>query len=258
GQHLLVAGHHDVAAQHQLGTVGRDADGVDVFGLLRDAQVAVDGAALLRETGLIDDADALAFEVRGHAENPADGHDAGTADAGDDDVVGAVDRRQRRLRQAALLGARGNTRALLRLGAVHGDEGGTKTFDAGEILIAARLVDGALAAELGFERLHRDAVRDDAAVAAAFADQLVDDHPLVGIGISAALAPATFLGGAGLVIDQHGDAGNFGELGLHCHQLVAVMNGEPLRPILVVGIFVGLVGDHDHALDAFRRHLAGD
>ena len=33
-------------------------------------------------------ADALALEMRRHAENAADGDDAGAADAGDDDVVG--------------------------------------------------------------------------------------------------------------------------------------------------------------------------
>ena len=38
---------------------------------------------------------ALALDMRGHAEQRADGDDAGAADAGDQDVVGAVERRQR-------------------------------------------------------------------------------------------------------------------------------------------------------------------
>ena len=46
-------------------------------------------------------ADALAFEMRRHAEQRADRDDAGAADAGDDDVVGLVDARQRRLAAAA-------------------------------------------------------------------------------------------------------------------------------------------------------------
>jgi len=36
---------------------------------------------------------------------------------------------------SVFLGALGNARALLRLGAVHGDEGRAKPFDAGEILL---------------------------------------------------------------------------------------------------------------------------
>ena len=68
-------------------------------GCLGDAHVAVDRAALLREAGHVEHADALAFEMRRHAENAADGDDAGAADAGDDDVVGLADRRQLRLGQ---------------------------------------------------------------------------------------------------------------------------------------------------------------
>ncbi len=37
--------------------------------------------------------------MRGHAEQRADGDDAGAADAGDEDVVGAVERRRGRHRQ---------------------------------------------------------------------------------------------------------------------------------------------------------------
>ena len=51
-QHLLVADHHHVAAEHEVALARRDADGVDVLGLLGDADVAVDRAALLREAGL--------------------------------------------------------------------------------------------------------------------------------------------------------------------------------------------------------------
>ena len=91
-QHLLAADDDDVAAEHQVGAAGGDADGVDVVGRVGDADVAVDRAALLREAGHVDDADALAFEMRGHAEDGADGDDAGAADAGDDDAVGVVGR----------------------------------------------------------------------------------------------------------------------------------------------------------------------
>ena len=196
--------------------------------------------------------------MRRHAENAADGDDAGAADTGDDDVVGLVDGRKFRLRQLRQVMIGGDALALFQLGAVHRDERRAEAFDAGKVLVAARLVDGALAAPFGLERLHRDAVRLDAAIAAAFADQFVDDHALVGIGKRMALAAAALLGGAGLVIDQDGDARHFGKRLLHRDQIVAVMNGDALRPDRVACIFVRLVGDDDDALGALRRHLPRD
>ncbi len=101
-EHLLVAGDHDVAAEHEVGAAGGDADGMDILGPLRDAHVAVDRAALLREAGHVEHAHALALEVGGHAENAADGDNSGAADAGHDDVVGLPDRRQHRLGQVGM------------------------------------------------------------------------------------------------------------------------------------------------------------
>src|SRR5512134_1171923 len=98
---------------------------------------------------------------------------------------------------------------------MHGHEGRAEALHAGIILVAARLVDGALAAPFGHQRLHRHAIRFDATIAAAFADELIDDHALVGIGIGAALAPAALFGGAGLVVDQDRRAWDGGELALH-------------------------------------------
>ncbi len=74
----------------------RNADGVNVFRLVGNADVAVDRPALLREPGHVDDADALALQMRGHAEHTADGDHAGAADAGDDDAIGIADFRQNR------------------------------------------------------------------------------------------------------------------------------------------------------------------
>ena len=71
-----------------------DADGVDLLRRIGDADMAVDRAALLREAGHVDDAGALAFQMRGHADDGADGDDAGAADAGDDDAVGMIGQRQ--------------------------------------------------------------------------------------------------------------------------------------------------------------------
>ena len=83
-----------------------DADGVDIVRRVGDADVAVDRAALLREAGHVDDADALALEMRRHAEDGADGDDAGAADAGDDDAVRTVRSSGMRRRRAAAASSR--------------------------------------------------------------------------------------------------------------------------------------------------------
>ena len=81
-----------------MGAAGRDAYGMDVPGRAGDADMAVDGAALLREAGHVEHRAALALEMRGHAEQRADGDHAGAADAGDQDAVGLVEGGQRRAR----------------------------------------------------------------------------------------------------------------------------------------------------------------
>ena len=96
---VLAPGADDeVAADQRVGFADGDADRGDVVGALGDAAVDVDRPALLREAGHLHHARALAVEMGGHGEDRADGDDAGAADAGDDDVVGAVDRGQRRVR----------------------------------------------------------------------------------------------------------------------------------------------------------------
>jgi hypothetical protein len=82
----------------------------------------------------------------------------------------------------------------------------------------------ALAAELGLQRLHAQAVGLHAAVAAAFAHQLVDDHALGRVDQGAALAAAALLGGAGLVVDDDRGALDLAELALHGVQFVAVVH----------------------------------
>src|SRR5262249_49698277 len=73
------------------GAPRRDADGVDILRALGNAHMTEDRASLLREAGHVDHSNALAFEMGGHAEDAADGDDAGAADTGDDDVVGFCD-----------------------------------------------------------------------------------------------------------------------------------------------------------------------
>src|SRR5712671_6205318 len=136
--------------------------------------------------------------MRGHAEQRADGQHAGAADAADRDVVGPLQRGTRgRLRQLADIAEIGR-RAAAQLAAVDGDEGRAKTLQAGIVLVAARLVDGALAAQFGLQRLHRNAVRLYRAIAAAFAYRRIDQYAARRILQRAALAAAAFFGGAGL------------------------------------------------------------
>ena len=136
---------------------------------------------------------------------------------------GSVVGRQRGIGQAReVAGLR-----LLRLAqraALDRDEARAEALDAGVILVARALVDRALAAELGLHRRDRHAVRLDAAVAAAFAHELVDDDALGRIGILAALAAAALLGRAGLVVEQHRAARRFAQLALHGVELVAMVD----------------------------------
>jgi len=68
--------------------------------------------------------------------------------------------------------------------------------------LPVRLVDLALAAEFGVERLNENAVRGLRAIAAAFAHEIVDEDALGGSGYRPRLRRRRFLGGAGLVVDQ--------------------------------------------------------
>ena len=112
-------------------------------------------------------------------------------------------------------------------------------------------MDLGLAAELGLDRLHRQARRLLAAVAAALAHALVDPHLLGRLGQLAALAQAPLLGGALVVVDQHGHAGHGGQLALHVLQLVAVSHlGDRGQGDAAIALGLGR-GDHDagHALE---------
>src|SRR6266576_863878 len=134
---------------------------------------------------------------------------------------------------------------------MHRHEARAEAVDAGEVLVAVALVDLALAAELGLERLHRHAIALVGAVAAAPANGVVYEHAHGGIGEGAALAPPALLGGASLVVDQHGEPRNLAQLALHGIELVAMTHGDAGREVGVRRILVWLVGDDDDLLGAF-------
>ena len=145
------------------------------------------GPAVLAEAGLVEAGDVVAVEQRGGREDLVDGDDTRPADAGQVEVVepvdGDADRAPGGLRvDAALAAGRGrgrlaraapDRRRAARLG--DGHEGRAVAVEAGVVVVARRLVDAGLAAELGVDGLHREAVALDAAVAAALADVLVDE-----------------------------------------------------------------------------------
>src|SRR4029077_16859095 len=112
-------------------------------------------------------------------------------DAGHQNAIGPLERRRFRLRQIGKHAVvRRQPAELARGGAAHGDKAWAKALEAGEILVAVRLVDAALAAEIGLDRQHRNAVRLVRAIATAFADGVVDEDALGRIGKFAALAAA--------------------------------------------------------------------
>src|SRR5215472_2939059 len=131
---------------------------------------------------------------------------------------------------------------------MHRDEARAETLEAGEILVAVRLVDGTFAAELGLDRLHRDAIRFLRAIAAAFADELVDEDALRRIGILTALAAAPLLRGAGLVVDEHGEARRVAQALLHRIEIVAMADLDARREAGIGRILIGLVAHHNDAL----------
>jgi len=206
--HRLLAGRdHQVATQQQFRTAGTQAHRADLFRVRRDLQVRQHGTALLRQSGHVQTGEALVLEMRRHAEDGADGHHASAAHTRNQDAVGLVDDRQGRFGQDSegkvrLVGLR-RACALAHPAAVHGDKAGAESLHAGVVLVAGGLIDSALAAELGFKGSDGHAVRLHAAVAAAFAHQIVDERPLGRVGKRVALAPAALLRGAGLIVDDH-------------------------------------------------------
>ncbi len=228
-----------------------------IGGVLGQPDVAQHCAALLRQPRHIQDHAGLALDMRGHAEQRADGEHAGAADAADGDVIGPLERGPRqRFGQIADIAEIGR-RAAAQLAAIDGDEGRAKAFQAGIVLVASRLVDGALASQFGLQRLHRDAVRLHRAIAAAFAYGRIDDHAASRILHRAAFAAAAFFGGTGL--DEY-DGGRALHLAQRSHDRVELvaMRGLGARRNLGSRIGAGIFRDEIDFADSFRVKLEGD
>ena len=241
---------------------------LDRFG--GDAQVRHHRAGLLRQAGLVEAADVLAVEGGRGAEDLRHGDHAGATDTGhaDGGVVGGhqqggggqrghVDGRLASSAATRLVGLRRFGRGLL---GHHGEERGAVPGEAGVVLVARGLVDLGLAAELGLDRLHRQAVGLHAAVAAAFAHPLVDDDSLGRLDHDAALAVTPLLRRALLIVDQHGGACHLGQHLLRLDDALAVPHLDPVGELdaLVLVAVVGGDDDLGHALGQQPLGQLGD
>src|ERR1700738_4184797 len=96
----------------------------------------------------------------GHSEERTNRDAARSTNPSDEDAVGLIETGVSRLGQRReLVLAKITALPLPQRTAVHRDEARTETFDAGIILVAARLIDFAFAAELGLDGNYRQAVR---------------------------------------------------------------------------------------------------
>ena len=142
----------------------------------------------------------------------------------------------------------------------HGNEGGAVAVDAGVVLVARRLMDVCLRAELGLHGLDRQAVGLDAAVAAGLADPLVHEDPLGRVRQRAPLALAPLLRRALLVVHQHGDAGDGSEHLLGLDQPVPVPDLDTMGQMRAAQARRVLAGDDDpsHAFSQQQPRQVGD
>ena len=222
----------------------------------REPQVRHHGSGLLTQTGLVEALDVVAGAQRCGREHLVDGDDASAADTGEEHVVRRGERWQLEFGQCLRHGSFRGAHGLLVAARLHldSDEGGAVPVQTAVVGIAGRLVDPRLAAELGVHRLYREAVGLHAAVAAAFAHRLVDEHPGGAGGERAALALPACVGGAVLVVDQHRHALDLAQHPLGLVEAVAMPHDRALGQC-ALAVPARFVGAHDDALDAFGRQL---
>src|SRR5262249_10120771 len=153
-------------------------------------EVAHHRAGLLGEPGLIETTDLIPVEHRRRADDLTHRDHTRPADAGHADHQLVTRNDQLWLRNVAGRSRRPPCRLAL-LGGDDRGETGAVAVDARVVEVAGRLIDTCLAAELGLDGLHREAVALLTAVTAAFADTFVDQHPELGCAHAIALAQAT-------------------------------------------------------------------
>ena len=226
-----------------------------------DLDVGDHRPALLRQTGLVETNDMLAFETRGLGQRCHHGDRTGTANTHDVDakaqgIIDLLDWRgqlalERRDAALFLLGRAIGGRRRIRS---NGEERRAEALHAAVVLVARRLMDARLASELGVHRLDAHAVRLLAAIAAAFAHTLVDDDDLSRLIGLATAARAAQLSGAFLIVQQHGGTRDRGQHTLCLIQTVAVPDFGATRQLH--GIEARrVVGGDDDLVDAIGEQL---
>ncbi len=255
---LRARGHHEIAAEHEVGGAGADAHRVELRGRGRDPHVGHHRAEFLSEAAHVEHGGTLAFEVRSHRHYLADGDHAHAADSRHEDAERAIESAPRRRDRKFSFPFRQRRLALFQGAAFDRDEARAESLQAGIVLVAGGLVDGALATELGLERFDREAIRLDAAIAAAFTDHLVDDHAPGGIGELLALSASALLGGAGLHVDDRRNAFFLAQLALHSVEVLARPDRRSGGPGQSRQHRFLLVHDRDDRAHALRGDLARD
>jgi len=256
----VFAGRDDgVTANHQVSLGGIDLGAVDRIHAVRNLDVAPGGAAFLRQAARVLRHHAFAVQVRGHAKQLPDGDDARAANAAHHNAPCAFSHGQHRLRHVE------QTRRiplffflrLFQLSAFDGDKARAKAFHARIIFVAAVLVDAALAAEFGFQRLDRQAVGLHRAIATALTHQLIDDDTFGRVHHRAALAAATLFSGAGLVVNDGAASLDFTELALDAVQFITVLHFHAIEQFGAF-VFFGLVGHDDQLAHALGHQALHD
>ena len=154
----------------------------------------------------------FAFQMRRHADQRADRHDARAADARDQNVVrrgrGVRCRHRQRIDGAGAVprSARRARPALFQLAAFDRRRSSGRSRSRTSSPCCTTTDRCALAAQFRFDRFDRQAIRLHAAIAAAFADGSLMKRRLSGSGNSPFFAATALFRRAGLVVDQHGDA----------------------------------------------------
>ena len=107
--------------------------------------------------------------------------------------------------------------------AFYGNKARAESFQAAHVLVAGILIDFSLAAEYSFTRHYRQAIRLCAAIAAAFANAVVDERALRWTCELAAFTAPAFFGSTGLIVNDRRYAGCFAVQMLYRIQFIACM-----------------------------------
>ena len=243
-QRFITCCHHQVAADHHIRFANRQSCTLQAISGFSDTHVCHHRTILLREARQVQRGNTAAIQMRGHGKDRANGDNARAANARHQQASGTFNHRQVWLCQYLITYALHLTLhrcgRLLRLRAVNGYEAGAEPLNAGEILVAAGLVDLPFAAQRRFQRLDGKTARLLTAITAAFTNVRVDVGADLRIFPLATFAQAAAFCGAGLIINQHRYALYLAQIPLHRFQLSSVVhlntrrNGLGFHPLHIL------------------------